>query len=86
MKTTVKIPDDLHRRAKREAERRGHKLSDLIEEGLRLVVERAPKTRRQPSLASLMKSARGIINSGVPDLGSNPKHLAGFGRDDHRNR
>jgi hypothetical protein len=27
-----------------------------------------------------MKGARGVIDSGIPDLATNPKHLAGFGR------
>jgi hypothetical protein len=86
MKTTVEVPDDLYRRAKAEAALRGRKLRDLIEEGLRLVLEAPRKTRRQPSLAGLMKRARGAIDSGVPDLASNPEHLAGFGRDDRRHR
>ncbi len=85
MKTTVEIPDDLYRRAKAEAALRGRKLRDLVEEGLRLALEARPKTRR-PSLAGLTKRARGIIDSGVPDLASNPKHLAGFGHDDRRHR
>lgn len=86
MKTTVEVPDDLYRRAKAEAALRGRKLKDLIEEGLRLVLEAPRKTRRHPSLAGLMKRARGAIDSGVTDLASNPKHLAGFGRDDRRHR
>ena len=81
MKTTVEVPDELYRRAKAEAALRGRKLKDLVEEGLRLVLARPRKTRRQPSLAGLMKRGRGAIDSGVPDLGSNPKHLEGFGRD-----
>ena len=81
MKTTVEVPDDLYRRAKAEAALRGRKLKDLIEDGLRLVLEAPRKTRRQPSLAALMKRARGVIDSGVPDLASNPEHLKGFGRD-----
>jgi len=86
MKTTVEVPDDLYRRAKAEAALRGRKLKDLIEEGLRLVLE-APRKKRQPSnLAGLTKRARGIIDSGVPDLATNPKHLAGFGRNDRRHR
>jgi hypothetical protein len=28
-----------------------------------------------------MKNARGAIESGIPDLGSNPAHMTGFGRD-----
>jgi hypothetical protein len=45
MKTTVEVPDDLYRRAKAEAALRGRKLKDLIEEGLRLVLD----TRRSPT-------------------------------------
>ncbi len=83
--TTIEVPDELYRRAKAEAALRGRRLRDLVEEGLRLVLE-APRTPRRPSLAELTKRARGIIDSGVPDLGSNPERLAGFGRDGRRNR
>jgi hypothetical protein len=81
MKTTVEVPDDLYRQAKAEAALRGRKLKDLIEEGLRLVLEASRKTRRKPDLAKLMKRAQGMIDSGVRDLASNPEHLKGFGRD-----
>lgn len=84
MKTTIEIPGDLYRRAKAEAALGGRRLSDLIEEGLRLVLEAPHKTRRHPSLAELMKPALGVIDSGVPDLGSNPDHLASFGRSTRR--
>jgi hypothetical protein len=72
MKTTVEVPDDLYCQAKAEAALRGRKLKDLLEEGL--------QTRRNRSLAELMKRAQGVIDSGVPDLASNPEHLKGFGR------
>ncbi len=39
MKTTVDVSDELYRRAKSEAALRGRKLKDLVEEGLRLVLE-----------------------------------------------
>ena len=81
MKTTVEVPDDLYRRAKAEAALSGRKLRDLIEEGLRLVLEAPRKTRRQRSLSELMKRGRGLVDSGVPDLASNPEHLKDFGRD-----
>jgi predicted component of type VI protein secretion system len=84
MKTTVDVPDELYRRAKSEAALRGRKLKDLVEEGLRLVLA-TPEPRRR-SLADLMKGARGVVDSGVADLGSNPEHLAGFGRDARRHR
>jgi hypothetical protein len=85
MKTTVEMPDDLYRRAKAEAALRGRKLKDLVEEGLRLVLE-APRGRTPPTLSGLMESARGMFDSGVTDLASNPEHLTGFGRDDGRDR
>jgi hypothetical protein len=81
MKTTVELPDDLYRRAKAEAALRGRKFRELVEEGLRLVLEAPRKTGRHSSLAGLMKRTRGVVDSGTPDLASNPKHLAGFGRD-----
>jgi hypothetical protein len=81
MKTTVELPDTLYRQAKAEAALRGRKLKDLVEEGLRLVLEAPPNTTRQPDLAGLMKHALGVVGSGVSDLGSNPEHLKGFGRD-----
>jgi hypothetical protein len=87
MKTTVEMPDELYRRAKAEAALRGRKLKDLIEEGLRLVLETNHTTERsRPSLAELTKDARGVMKSGVPDLATNPKYMAGFGRDARRNR
>jgi predicted component of type VI protein secretion system len=86
MKTTVEVPDDLYRRAKAEAALRGRKVKDLIEEGLRLVLETPRGKRGRPSLAGLMKRARGVVDSGLPDLASNPEHLAKFGRDARRHR
>jgi len=81
MKTTVEVPDDLYRRAKAEAALRGRKFREFVEEGLRLALETPRKTGRRPSLAGLMKRACGVIDSGISDLASSPKHLAGFGHD-----
>jgi hypothetical protein len=81
MKTTIEVPDDLYRRAKAEAALRGRKLRELVEEGLRLVLETPRDAHRPSSLAQLMKPACGVIDSGVRELASNPDHLAGFGRD-----
>jgi hypothetical protein len=85
MKTTIEVPDELYRKAKAEAALRGRKLRDLVEEGLRLVLE-APRKPRRPTLSGLTKRARGMIDSGITDLASNPRHLSGFGRDDRRDR
>jgi hypothetical protein len=82
MKTTVELPDALYRRAKAEAALRGRKLKELIEEGLELVLDAQRKPpKRRPKLSDLMKPAYGIVDSGIPDLGSNPDHMKGFGRD-----
>ena len=86
MKTTVELPDDLYRRAKSQAALRGQRLRDLVEEGLRLVLSEPRRRNSQRSLVELMKDAVGVVDSGVPDLGSNPKHLADFGRDARRHR
>lgn len=80
MKTTIEVPDELYRRAKAAAALRGRKLKDLFAEGLRLVLEKPAKRAATPSLAQLMKPGRGIVDSGVSDLASNPQHLKGFGR------
>ena len=51
MRTTVDLPDELYRRAKAEAALRGRKLKDLVEEGLRRVLEAPePETRRSDRL------------------------------------
>ena len=86
MKTTVEMPEELYRRAKAEAALRGRKLKDLVEEGLRLVLDSPRPKSRRPSLAKLMEGARGIADSGVPDLASDKRHLAEFGRDARRHR
>jgi predicted component of type VI protein secretion system len=81
MKTTVELPDAIYRQAKAEAALRGRKLKDLIEEGLRLVLDTPADTAPRRDLAGLMQHARGMVKSGIPDLASNPEHLKGFGRD-----
>jgi hypothetical protein len=66
MKTTVEVSDDLYRRAKAEAALQGRKLKDLVEEGLRLVLEGPRKTHRHQSLEHfplmLIHSLRGGRN------------------------
>ena len=81
MKTTVALSDDLYRRAKATAALRGQTFKELVEEGLRRVLEAPEGERTRPRLADLMRDACGVVDSGSPDLASNPEHLAGFGRD-----
>ncbi len=84
MKTTIELSDDLYRRAKATAALRGQRLRDIVEEGVRRVVDDPAPSGAAPSLAALMKSAIGSADSGVGDLSSNPKHLEGFGRGPER--
>ncbi|HLY06793.1 MAG TPA: hypothetical protein VKR31_13705 [Rhizomicrobium sp.] len=81
MKTTVELPDELYRRVKAEAALSGRKVKDLVEAGLSLLLDRSPASRRRLTMAELVKGAKGVVDSGVPDLATNPKHLEGFGRD-----
>lgn len=89
MKTTVEIRDDIFRRAKAEAALRGIKFKDLVEEGLLCKLSKAEQPSESKSVVTawdLMKDGCGIVNSGIPDLGSNKKHLGGMGRDSMGNR
>jgi len=90
MRTTVDIPDELFRRAKSEAALRGRKLKDLVEEGLRLVLEKekAPAETEQPSqrrprpgsLHEALQDLCGIFKDSPPDLSTNKKYFDDFGR------
>jgi len=92
MRTTVDIPDELFRRAKVEAAQHGRTLKDLVEEGLRLVLEKdQPKTpapekkteRPKPRPGSLHEALQdlcGMIDDGPADLATNPKYFDDFGR------
>ena len=80
MKTTIELPDELYRRAKVAAAASGRTLKELVEEGLELALDTTAAARARPALGELMRDARGVVASGIADLGSNPAHLAGFGR------
>ena len=80
MKTTVDLPDELYRRAKAEAALRGRKFRELVAEGLVRVLEAPAEQPPKAKLSALMRRARGVMDSGISDLASNPKHLSGFGR------
>jgi hypothetical protein len=86
MKTTVDLPDELYRRAKAEAALRGRKFRELVAEGLVRVLDAPGGDMPKAKLADLMKRARGVVDSGIADLATNPKHLAGFGRRNARHR
>ena len=87
MRTTIDLPDELFRRVKSEAALRGRKFKDLVEEGLRLVVENGPAgaaepaaPKPEPSAHDLLKEWCGIIEGGPSDLATNKKYFDDFGR------
>lgn len=61
-RTTVRLPDDLVRRAKRKAAEEGSSLTTLIEEGLRRVLKEPPKTKR---VMPRVSKARGGLMPGI---------------------
>jgi hypothetical protein len=62
MRTTVRLPDDLLRRAKRKAAAEDRTLTALIEEGLRTVVdERSKPTRRRRIVLPVSKATGGLM-------------------------
>lgn len=40
----------------------------------------SPAGKKTPSLHDRMKDLCGIVDSGIPDLATNKKHMEGFGR------
>jgi hypothetical protein len=84
MRTTVELSDDLFRRAKAEAALRGRKFKELVEDGLRRVLEQpAPPPASPASLHDLMRDCCGVAEPTPPDYASNrDRHLdeEGFGR------
>jgi hypothetical protein len=82
MRTTIDLSDELFRRAKAEAALRGRKFKDLVEDGLRRVLDH-PEVAAEPppaSLHELMQDCCGVAEPTPPDYSVNPSHLDGFGR------
>jgi hypothetical protein len=85
MRTTVDLSNELYRRVKAEAALRGRKFKDLVEDGLRRVLESpepgiAAKQPPGPSVHDLMRDCCGIATEAPADFATNPKHMEGFGR------
>ena len=74
---TLKVPAEMAARLERLALRRRVSKSTVMREALE---EKLRKTADAPSLHDAMKHSIGVLDSGVRDLGHNPKHLAEFGR------
>jgi hypothetical protein len=58
-RTTVRLPEDLIRRAKRKAAAEGRTLTSLIEDGLRMVVADKPKAKGKRILPRISSATGG---------------------------
>lgn len=63
-RTTVRLPDELLRRAKQKAARDATTLTALIEEGLRRVVEDPPSDATRPRVMPRVSTATGGLAPG----------------------
>jgi hypothetical protein len=64
-RTTVRLPDDLLKRAKRKAAAEGRTLTALIEDGLRLVLTDRGNTARKRRIVPPVSSAGGGLMPGI---------------------
>ena len=73
MKTVqARLDSDTEKTLARLVDQMGLSPSMVVREGIRLLAASQPKSRKIVGL--------GKFSSGTPDLGSNKKHLRGFGR------
>ena len=64
-RTTVRLPEDLVKRAKRKAAAEGRSLTALIEEGLRRVLNERAATSRPKRVMPPVSGARGGLMPGI---------------------
>jgi len=65
IRTTVRLPPELLRQAKRKASAEGRTLTSLIEDGLRQVVNAGPPTKRARRKLPRVSSATGGVMPGI---------------------
>lgn len=64
-RTTVRLPEELIRRAKRKAAEEGRTLTSLIEDGLRLVIAKERNKTTRPRTRLPVSTATGGLLPGV---------------------
>lgn len=80
MKTTIDVPDDLYRKVKAKTALEGRAVRDVTIELYQRWLDSGEEAVTAPiSAFEMMKQYCGKFDSGVEDLGSNSKHLEGFG-------
>ena len=71
-RTTVRLPEDLVRQAKRKAAAEGRTLTALIEDGLRLVVAGAGKQFKAKRVMPRVSKATGGLMPGIDPIRFSP--------------
>jgi hypothetical protein len=61
IRTTVRLPDELMKQAKRRAAALDVTLTSMIEEGLRIVLAAPAKRQRKPSLPPVSRAAGKVL-------------------------
>jgi hypothetical protein len=61
MRTTIRLNDDLLRRAKKRAANEGRTLTSLVEEGLVLILSKAKASRRKRIELPVSKATGGVL-------------------------
>ena len=61
MRTTIRLPEILLRKARKKASEQGRTLTSLIEEGLKTVLAEAQPVRRTPVRLPISKATGGLL-------------------------
>jgi hypothetical protein len=81
---TVEIPDTLRRKLEKHAGATGVEpakwLRGLIQTTLQQPRKPASGRKKPANLLEALADGIGVCDSGMPDLASNKKHLAGYGK------
>ena len=77
---SIKLPESLAERITRAAAEEGISRSEYLRKAALDRLKPRPRNKgKKPTPAELASPFRGCIRSGVPDLGTNPKYMEGFG-------
>lgn len=69
-RTTVRLPSDLLKKAKRKAAAQGRTLTALIEDGLRLIVSEKEESSKKKRVMPRVSAATGGLMPGIDLTGS----------------
>jgi len=71
----TRVDDETKAELEKVARQQGKSVSDLVREGIRVIVNHHSASRRRKWIGV------GEYDAGIPDLSTNPKYMEGFGLD-----